>query len=267
MTQGQQTCTLLARKYLLFSIGTYATLAGIMTINWLGQNMGLSVGVGLFVAFLITVFARTFYEQMVINDVPVKYLAPQKNAAFALVYATIMSLGFNYIRAPLGLWGIPVVMVIAQAVSKPLKNYLWPTQPREGFYALYVRKQDTYTASFYGFYGLLAVIVVVGVKYLDLPFTYSFGAAVLVALIATIMFEFHYLYEQPWNFKHVASMLLVALGMALATTAIVIFLITTVGLPGKAATILGCVAVKITEQYVLSRWMCAQKTCALCQRL
>lgn len=71
ITSNQSSCTWLAHKYLLFSIGIYATLAGIMAFTLLGTLFGLPVWASTFVAFLLTIFARTFYEQIVILDVPI----------------------------------------------------------------------------------------------------------------------------------------------------------------------------------------------------
>jgi len=98
------------------------------------------------------------------------------------------------------------------------------------------------------------------------PFVVAFGLAVFVALIASILFEFHYLYEQQFNLKITAQLFCLALILALATTTIVIILVNS-GITGKIATIILCVTVKIIEQNLLSRWMCAQKTCVLCDKI
>ncbi len=266
ITINKSPCKWLAHKYLLFSIGIYATLAGIMACTWLGVTAGLPVWGATFGAFLLTVFARTFYEQLVILGVPRIGISLQKNAIFAFMYAIIMSFAFHYIKAPLGYWAIPITVVIAQILIKPLRAYLWPARPMHPLLQLYAQKQNIYMASLYGFYGLLAAIAVTGVKYLGCPFVTSFGLAVFIALIASILFEFHYLYEQQFNVKITFYLLLLAVGLAIGTTAMVIMLVKS-GIPGKVATIICCVAVKIVEQYLLSRWMCAQKTCALCKTL
>lgn len=189
----------------------------------------------------------------------------EKNALFALIYASIMSFVFYFIKAPLGYWSIPIILVIAQTVVKPVKAYLWQAQPVQGLRKMYVEKQNIYMASLYGFYGLLATIAVTGVQYLNVPFVPAFGVAVLIALLATIMFEFHYLYEQQFDLKTALYLFCIAVALAIATTVSIVLLVSC-GIQGKPATIIACVSAKIIEQYVLSRWLCSQKACALCNQ-
>lgn len=262
----QQSCTWLARKYLLFSFGIYATLAGIMGVTLLGMKMGLPSGVSMFIAFCGVIFARTFYEQLVIYDVPKNNITPKKNAIFAGLYAVIMSLLFHFIRGPFGYWGIPVVFILAQNAIKPIRAYLWPSTQRTGLYEVYETKLKAYTASLYGFYGLLALITVTGIKVLHSSFMCSFGVAVLIALLITGMFELLFLYEQQINRKIIFWWLIMALCLSIIATVVVMALIKFCGLPGKMATILACVTVKIIEQYIVSHWMCLTGTCTLCQK-
>lgn len=179
---NQQPCTWLARKFLLFSLGMYATIAGIFVLTWMTNKMGIHALVAPFIAFAVTIFARTFYEQIIIADIPYKYVMPSKNALFALIYAVIMSFIYNYIRAPLGYLGIPLAIVIAQRVIRPVKAFLWPAKPRDSLHELYARKQQSYMLSLYGFYGLLAAIAVYGVKHLQLNFIIGFSAAVFIIM-------------------------------------------------------------------------------------
>lgn len=256
MVQKQQSCVWLARKYLLFSIGVYATLSGIMAIKLLSLKIGVPELLGTFLAFWILIFARTFYEQLAIYDISLKNLTPSKNAIFAFAYATIMSLCYYFIRTPLGSWGIPIALVIAQSVIRPVQRYLWPAKANRDL-ELYSHKKRTYVASLYGFYGLLALVVVTGVKILHVHFIYSFGAAVLIALIASILFEIHYLYEQKFQPKAVLYWVVVALCLAMVSMGLVFALITWCGFQGKPVTIGVCVVVKLLEQYLLSKWNCA----------
>lgn len=175
----------LAKKFFLFSIGVYITIAGIFGLKQLGLVLGIIAPFNLLIAFLLTVYARTFYEQLVILDIPIQYISLSKNALFASLYAVIMSIVFCTIRAPLGLWGIPVAMVVAQALIKPIKARLWQSKPRPGLYELYHKKQGRFMASLYGFYGLLACIAVAGVKMLHLPFVFAFFIAIFIALFAS----------------------------------------------------------------------------------
>lgn len=266
-TIDQTPCKWLAHKYLLYSIGIYATLAGIAICTWLGIIIGLPAWIAIFSAFTLTIFVRTFYEQIIILNMPRFAISLQKNTLFALIYSIIMSFAFYYIKGPLGYWAIPITLVIAQIVIKPIRSYLWATKPtQQPLRQLYAQKQNIYMASLYGFYGLLAAIAVTGVQYLHWPFVLAFGLAVCIALITSILFEFHYLYEQHFDIKIIAYLFLLAIVLTLATTAIVILLVKS-GLSGKVATIITCVIAKIIEQYLLSRWMCAQKTCALCNKV
>lgn len=242
----------LSRKFLLFSIGIYATLAGIIGISWISISLGVRAPINTFIAFLLTIFARTFYEQLVILDIPRTSLQPSKNALFALVYALIMSFVYYTIRASLGYLGIPIAMVIAQAVIKPVKAYLFPAKPRSAIYELYAQKQGSFMASLYGFYGLLALLAITGVQYLHLPFVVAFGSAVFIALMASVIFELHYLYTQPLTLKSIVYWKLIALFLAVVTTSSFMAAIKILGMSGQTATIICCVAVKIVEQYLVS---------------
>lgn len=267
MAQEQQACTWLARKYLVYSIGIYTTILGIMVADWFGVKLGLPLGLSTFLSSFFIVFARTFYEQMVVHEVPLKSVTLKKNIEFALLYACSMSFCYHFIKAPLGYWGLPIVFVITQKIIKPIVSYLWPIEPRNNLYALYSQKKDQYMASLYGFFGILAFIAVSGYTFMGVSFIYSFGIAVLVALVASILFEVHYLYEQHFKPKNTALLLFFGLMLAITSTTIVVILIKFAGFQGKPVTIAVSVAVKIVEQYLLSKWMCSQKTCILCQKL
>lgn len=253
ISQERQANRWLAHKYLLFSVGIYTTIAGITGISYLCMRMGLAMWPSMFIAFLLTVFARTFYEQLVILDIPRTYLVPEKNALFALIYATIMSFIFSIIRARLGYWGIPISFIIAQTVIKPIKNRLWPAKPRPELYELYAAKQNRFMPNLYGFYGLLALIAVIGVRNLHLNFVVAFGAAVFIALVVSIFSELYYLFDQKIVFSTIIQWVLVALALAIITTTAVVGAITLLHVPGQAATITVCIAVKILEQYLLIR--------------
>lgn len=243
----------LATKFLLFSIGVYVTIAGIMGISWLAMRLGIGTLASTFVAFCATVFVRTFYEQIVILDIPKTRIEPGKNALFSLIYAIIMSFVFYVIRPPLGYWGIPVALVIAQAAIKPIKAYLWPSKPRPGLHELYEIKQSSFMASLYGFFCLLAFITITGAKSLHLNFAYAFGAAVFIALVASVLFELHYLYEQKIVVRTMTRWIIIALCLASMSAVACIGAIDLLGVSGKVATITTCCAVKIFEQYLLSR--------------
>ena len=266
MLSNQQPCTWLARKFLLFSLGVYVTIVTIMAISSITAKMGICGLVSSFIAFLITIFARTFYEQIVIADVPYKYVTLSKNALFALIYAIIMSIIYYYVRTPLGYLGIPLAIVIAQATIKPVKRWLWSAKPKTGLYELYARKQSNYMTSLYGFYGLLAAIAIFGVKDLHLQFIVAFGAAVLIALIAIIYVEWHIIYEQKFSARALIALTGIACILAGGTMTIMAGLIEGCGLPGQAITIFCSVAVKIVEQQLLSRWLCMHQPCTLCTK-
>jgi hypothetical protein len=241
----------LAKKFFLFSIGMYVTIAGIFGLKQLGLACGIIPPFNILIAFLLTIFARTFYEQLVILDVPAQYISPGKNALFALVYAIIMSIVFCTIRAALGYWGIPVAMVVAQTLIKPIKAYLWQSKPRSGLYELYATKQGRLMTSLYGFYGLLALLAVTGTKILHIPFIFAFGSAVFIALLAASLYELQYLYEHKITHKTLLMWIGITLFLAAITATGVAVAITKLGLSGSAATIIGCVTVKIVQHFVL----------------
>ncbi len=252
ISHDKQTHHWLANQFLLFSIGTYTTLVGITVISFLGVRLGIGAQLSTFAGFLITILARTFYEQLVIFSIPTTALEPGKNILFAGSYATIMSFVFYAIRGPQCYWGIPIALVITQAVIKPLKAYLWPAKPRSELYALYAAKQGSFMVSLYGFFGLLAFIAVTGVKTFHLDFIYAFSSAVFIALIASVLFELHYLYEQRFSIAIIARWILITLSLAVISATAVIAAVK-FGISGQAATISACIAIKILEQYLLNR--------------
>jgi hypothetical protein len=241
----------LAKKFLLFSLGMYATIAGIFGLKQLGLACGIISPFNILVAFLLTIFARTFYEQLVILDIPLQYINLGKNTLFALLYAIIMSIVFCTIKAPLGYLGIPVAMIIAQALIKPIKAYLWQSKPRQGLYELYTAKQGLFMTSLYGFYGLIALLAVAGIKILHMPFAFAFFSAVFIALLASSLYELQYLYEHKITRKTLLTQLCIALLLAATITAAVIIAITKMGISGSAATIIGCIAVKTIQHYCI----------------
>lgn len=253
ISHDKQTHHWLANQFLLFSIGIYTTLVGITVISFLGVRLGLGAQLSTFAGFLITILARTFYEQLVIFNIPTTALEPGKNILFASSYATIMSFVFYGIIAPLGYWSIPIVLVLTQAVIKPLKAYLWPAKPRSELYALYDTKQGSFMVSLYGFFGLLAFIAVTGVKTLHLDFIYAFSSAVFIAIIASVLFEWHYLYQQRVSLAFCARWILTALILSIISTTAITGVVTILSISGQAATIPACIAVKILEQYLLNR--------------
>lgn len=241
----------LAKKFLLFSIGMYATIAGIFGLKQLGLTCGIISPFNILVAFLLTIFARTFYEQLIILDFPLQYINLGKNSLFALLYAIIMSIVFCTINAPLGYWGIPVAMVIAQALIKPIKAYLWQSKQRPGRYELYTAKQGRFMTSLYGFYGLIALLAVAGIKMLHMPFAFAFFSAVFIALLASSLYELQYLYENKITHKTLLTQLGIASLLAAIITTTVILAITKMGISGAAATIIGCIAVKTIQHYCI----------------
>ena len=101
-------------------------------------------------------------------------------------------------------------------------------------------------------------------KYLHLNFMISFGATVFIALVVSIFIEWHSLYEQKFSAKALALLTIIGCLLAGTTTVLAVVLIDGLGLSGQASTIICCVAVKIIEQLLLSRWLCAHKPCVLC---
>ena len=73
---NQQPCTWLARKFLFVSIGLNASIACIMGISWLAERLGMGSVASSFVAILLTSFVKTFYEQLVILNIPKMHLEP-----------------------------------------------------------------------------------------------------------------------------------------------------------------------------------------------
>ena len=166
----------------------------------------------------------------------------------------------------MGYWGIPIALAIAQTAIKPIKAHLWPEKPRPGLYKLYETKQRSYAISLYLFFCSLAFITITCAKSLHMHYVYAFGIAVFIALIASVLFELHYVYEQKVTLGTIARWVLVALCLAIITAPACVAAIDLLGFSGKAATLTSCVAVKIIEQYLLSRWLCTHQQCTLCDK-
>lgn len=247
----------LANKFYLYSLGLVTAICGIFGLLYLFRNiLGLNSLTSIFIAYLIIVFCRAFYDQIQIYELKLEQIKFENNLVLAFLGACILTLIYYFFRVPLGDWAVPVTVIVSMKIIGQLRKILWPTTANSmsEFFKIYNQKVSLYLWGLYGFFIGIAVTVSQAVKLFGNAYTaHAFVAAIFVCLLVEQIYDSIVVYETKLQIKMFILFSLNALFFAITTTALIWILIQHLGFIGKAATITGMVCLKLIQPLITNK--------------
>jgi len=238
----------LSKKLYLITVGTYATIGLIMLLPpLLTMQFSIPMAAAGFGVFFVVAFLRAAYESLVIYEAPVKSLSIYKMLILTLVTSSVISLASAYLKPKVGYFSIPLAIIISMVVVGRLKEVLWGTTQRPGFFAELPAKLELVSLGRYGFYAFLVGITYMGYAKYGLNFYYAFAGAYFIGMIFEESYNLIKLYEQALEAKYVAPMILWAACCSIVSAAIVWLMMSDLGYSGQAATITSVLLLKLIQ--------------------
>lgn len=241
-----------------FSCGLYVAVASIFGILYLMQHIVKAPHLlAIFLAYFVTILWRSFYDQLVVYQVPTKSINSKNNVILALVCAAISVGLYSLLKPYLGDWSILVTVIMLMKIMSILRALLWRqiTSQHAERYQIFSKILKLYLCGLYGFFELVAFITYGLVQYGGIHWFYgAFGLAVFIGLIAEAWYDVLVVYKSKMN--AIKAMMSIVLALLFASLSVgFVFLLIQWGVSGKAATISGIIVLKLIQPLIFNRFV------------
>jgi hypothetical protein len=117
----------LANKFYFYSLGLYGSIISVFGFLYVFKTgFNLTPIIAIFLAYFITVFWRSLYDQIVIHELYLRQINYKNNSILSLISATLFALLYYFIREPLGDWAIPITIIISMKIIGEIQKSYGP---------------------------------------------------------------------------------------------------------------------------------------------